>query len=264
MSTMDQQTPVRVVKKVAGHGGHHGGAWKVAYADFVTAMMALFIVLWIVGQSKSVKNAVASYFKDPTATSKTPGAGSGEGNAQSENQKILEQVRDQIRRAISDAPDLKNLADHVKMEVLGEGLRIELMESSGTYFFDVGTATLKPEAAKILAVIAQSVGALPNNVAVEGHTDSRPYSSTRGYTNWELSADRANAARRVLEVNGMRPKQIDEIRGYADSRLKNPQNPYDVTNRRVSIVVKRLKEEESAVKPAADTTSRSGAPEEGK
>src|SRR5512135_1921624 len=109
MEVNTEDVPIRIVKKKSGHGGHHGGAWKVAYADFVTAMMALFIVLWIVGQSKSVKNAVASYFKDPTATSKIPGAGSGEGNAQSENQKILEQVRDQIRRAISDAPDLKNL-----------------------------------------------------------------------------------------------------------------------------------------------------------
>ncbi len=256
MSESDQQTQIRIVKKSGGHDGHHGGAWKVAYADFITAMMALFIVLWIVGQSKQVKNAVASYFKDPTAKTKVDkgGSGSGGGVEDIEKEKILEEIRDQIRQAISAVPDIQELAGQVKMDVIDEGLRIELTESSNTYFFDVGTAKLKPQAAKILDLIAETVGKLPNQIAVEGHTDSRPYSSSRGYTNWELSVDRANSARRVLESGGLRPKQIDEIRGYADSKLKNVENPYDVTNRRVSIIIKRANEETRGRMSALDSS----------
>lgn len=252
MENSEQNVPIRVVKKKAGHGGHHGGAWKVAYADFVTAMMALFIVLWIVGQSKQVKEYVAEYFKDPGAfMENTKGGGVFEFNKMVVGERLtdelLQRQQDSIRLAgmgkeISDqlagAKGLKDLAAQVKLEIVREGLRIELLDKSESFFFDLGTATLKPEAQSILAVIAEELQKLPNKIIIEGHTDARPYSRADGYSNFELSAERANSARRLLVSRGVDSKRIDEVRGCADSRLKNPADPYDVTNRRISIIVK--------------------------
>jgi len=252
MESNEQNVPIRIVKKKSGHGGAHGGAWKVAYADFVTAMMALFIVLWIVGQSKQVKEYVAQYFKDPGAfMENTKGGGAFEYNKLSVGDRMTE---DQLRRQqdslhlqsmaqeiiqqLSGEKGLQQLAAQVKMEIVKEGLRIELLDKSDSFFFDVGTATLKPEAQAVLEVIARELGKLPNKVILEGHTDSRPYSRSDGYTNFELSADRANSARRLLVTHGVDSKRIDEVRGYADTRLKNSKDPLDVTNRRISIVVK--------------------------
>ncbi|HLP17775.1 MAG TPA: OmpA family protein, partial [Bacteroidota bacterium] len=123
------------------------------------------------------------------------------------------------------------------IELVNEGMRIELMESSEAFFFDIGTAKLKPEAEEILILLASEIGKLPNHIIIEGHTDSRPYASTDGYTNYELSADRANAARRVLLKNGVSDDNIEHVRGYANKRLRNAKDPYDVTNRRISIIV---------------------------
>ena len=251
-----KDVPVRIVKKRMGHTGHHGGAWKVAYADFVTAMMALFIVLWIVGQSKQVKEYVANYFKDPGAfMENTKGGGVFEHNKMGFGERLSEELlkRQQdsvhlqtmaqaIQQQLSDKQSLTKLADQVKMEIVREGLRIELLDQSESFFFDVGTATLKQDAIDLLHVIADALAKLPNHVIVEGHTDSRPYSNDVGYTNFELSADRANSARRMLVRNGVPLGRFDEIRGYADTRLKNPANPLDITNRRISIIVKFLSE----------------------
>ncbi len=243
--------PVRIVKKYKkGHGGHHGGAWKVAYADFVTAMMALFIVLWIVGQSKQVKDYVAEYFKDPGAfMENTKGGGAFEKSTMSVGERVTEdllkrqqekmkELADKIVEEMSKTANLKELMKQIKMEMTKEGLRIELVEESQSFFFDVGTSNIRPEAALILGVIAKQLGEIPNHVVVEGHTDARPYLGGNGYTNFELSAERANSARRVLMDKGLKTKQIVEIRGYADSRLRNKSNPLDVTNRRISILVK--------------------------
>jgi chemotaxis protein MotB len=251
METHDQ-TPIRIVKKKGGHGGHHGGAWKVAYADFVTAMMALFIVLWIVGQSKQVKEYVAQYFKDPGAfMENTKGGGVFEFNKMIVGERvaddILKRQQDSLRLAsmgreiaeqLAGEKGLKDLAAQVKLEIVREGLRIELLDRSESFFFDVGTSSLKPEAQKILAVIASELMKLPNKLILEGHTDARAYSRADGYSNFELSAERANSARRLLVTNGVEAKRVDEVRGCADSRLKNPADPYDVTNRRISIIVK--------------------------
>lgn len=247
-----QNQPIRIIKKKRGHGGHHGGAWKVAYADFVTAMMALFIVLWIVGQSKQVKEYVAQYFKDPGAfMENTKGGGVFEFNKAVVGERIMDEqlkrhedslhftaMAQEILKELGGEAGLQHLADQVEIEIIREGMRIELLDRSESFFFDVGTAQLKPEASRLLGIIAHEVAKLPNHVIVEGHTDSRPYSTADGYTNFELSADRANSARRVMVRNGVDLKKFDEVRGVADSRLKNPADPYDVANRRISIVVK--------------------------
>jgi len=249
MNRADNEVPVRIVKKKSGHAGHHGGAWKVAYADFVTAMMSLFIVLWIVGQSKQVKQYVANYFKDPGAFfESTKGGGMFQGSNLVGKEQILDEYlrRDEQKLKEMTESILKNLGkdqsvskliDQIKIDTVEEGMRIELLEATKAYFFDVGTATLKPEATRVLSIIAAEVGKLPNKVIVEGHTDSRPYSRADGYTNFELSAERANSARRVLVVNGVREHQIDEVRGYADTRLRDAKDPFDITNRRISIII---------------------------
>jgi chemotaxis protein MotB len=241
--------PIRIVKKKVGHGGHHGGAWKVAYADFVTAMMALFIVLWIVGQNKKVKESVSEYFKDPIAFMDGLSKGAGKLQTPLPDTAAGSQLKDaaeRILQEISGKPELAGLAAQIKMEIVKEGLRIELVEKSESYFFDVGTADLKPEAAEILGIIAAQIGTLKNHLVLEGHTDSRQYSRIDGYTNYELSTDRANSARRVLVRNGVALKQIDEVRGCADSQLRDTADPYAVTNRRISILIKYVSDNSSS------------------
>jgi len=251
MTRHQADIPIIVKKKrgAAAHG-HHGGAWKVAYADFVTAMMALFIVLWIVGQSKQVRQYVAHYFKDPGAFfENTRGGGMFTGNSVMTTQqnvdenlqresKHLQQMASKVLMEISKDSSLKKLMNQMVVELTEEGLRMNLYESAENAYFDIGTARLKPEAVGILAAIAAEVGKLPNKVVIEGHTDARPYSTVSGYTNFELSADRANAARRVLMTSGIRPDQIVEVRGYADTQLRDRNRPFDESNRRISIVIK--------------------------
>jgi chemotaxis protein MotB len=242
-----------VKKHKGGHGGHHGGAWKVAYADFVTAMMALFIVLWVLGQDEKVIQSVAGYFKDPIGFSTQsknilPGQGQGpkfniideqkEQIERANEVERLEAMKQQIVDELSKNPDLGNLLDQLKIEMVEEGLRIEMMESKEDIFFEIGTAQLKPEAQKLLLLIGKQVETLQNKVIIEGHTDSRPFLAQNSYTNFELSADRANSARKILVKGGLSENKIKEIRGYADSRLLNKDDPYNVVNRRISIILK--------------------------
>ncbi len=249
---------VRKVKKRGGHEGHHGGAWKVAYADFVTAMMALFIVLWIIAHNASIRESVALYFRDPGAVHKTAsGVMNGvsgirpftdskihvppvqSDSAVEEKKREAEALREageRLKEAIAAIPDLARFKDQIQITLTQEGLRIELIEQSEGLFFDIGSARLKPDAVTLLRLIASRIGQVPNEVVIEGHTDSRPYAGT-GYNNWDLSTDRANAARRVLEEGGVRDRQITSVNGYADRRLKNPARPYDSANRRVTILV---------------------------
>ncbi len=250
MAKTGHEVPIIIRKKKHAAHGHHGGAWKVAYADFVTAMMALFIVLWIVGQSKQVRQYVANYFKDPGAFfENTKGGGMFAGNSVLATQqtidenlqrdsKRLEQVAQTIKEQVQKDSSLAKLTRQMAIEFTEEGLRIELYESAENAYFDIGTARLKPEAVGILTAIAREVGKLPNMVVLEGHTDSRPYSRLDGYTNFELSADRANAARRLLMTSGVRPEQILEVRGYADRKLRDRNRPFDDSNRRISILIK--------------------------
>ena len=233
-------TPIIIKKKII-HGGHHGGAWKVAYADFVTAMMALFIVLWLMGASDQVKKAVAGYFKDPSARSVQNGSGqAGSGENLNLGKDDLGKLKQKLEAAMKQAPELARLKDQVQMTVTGEGLRIELLESEVGTFFESGNADPTGPGKDMLTMIASQLGKMPNNLLIEGHTDARPYTSSRGYSNWELSADRANSARKIMQENGVRSNQVTEVRGFGFQHLRKPDEPNSPSNRRVSIVVKYL------------------------
>jgi chemotaxis protein MotB len=266
---VSKNAPIIIIKKKKhGHHGHHGGAWKVAYADFVTAMMAFFLVMWIVGQSASVKAAVAMYFRDPGVFDKgrvggvLPGAESGvtaKDSAASVDAHdaiaALEQAAEDLRHTLEALPEFTALKDRIQIELTAEGLRIELLEDAHDGFFEVGRSGLRPEGIKLLALIAKELGKLPNQIALEGHTDSRPYVSTDMFSNWELSTDRANAARRVMQQTGLGPQQIEGVRGYADTRLRYRDTPLDARNRRISIVVRRPGSEAPTELPAATQDS---------
>ena len=238
---MENKRPVIILKKAAGHGGHHGGAWKVAYADFVTAMMALFIVLWLMNSSKQVQEAVGGYFKDPTGTSKKVGSnmrGAGENFTLTRDN--MPKLKEQLQSAIQQMADFENLKNHIEMTVTSEGLRIELSESASGTFFDTGSTKLKPDGEQLLVTLAQELGGLPNKLSIEGHTDSQPYAPSATYGNWELSADRANTARRVMQASGIRIDQITQVRGFADQHLRKPEAPLDPANRRISLIVQYI------------------------
>lgn len=253
---MDKHANVIIIRpRKRVHHGHHGGAWKVAYADFVTAMMAFFLVMWIMAQSKEVKESVAGYFRDPGAFETSRGGGEGvldggrqaavlsggaEGSAgvTSEEQRALATAADRIRQELLQVANLAELRDQIEFKLTAEGLRIDLVDQTGSSFFDSGRSALRGESAAILAVIAQEIGRLQNDVVVEGHTDSAPYGSGASYGNWELSVDRANAARRVMEDDGMGAGQVQAVRGFADTQLHLADAPLDPRNRRVSIVVR--------------------------
>jgi len=228
-----------IIKKVSGHGGHHGGAWKVAYADFVTAMMALFIVLWLMGASEPVKKSVAGYFRDPSGKKAETGNGQGGvGENISLGKQDMNQLKQKLEAAMKQAPELEKLKDQVQMTVTGEGLRIELLESEVGTFFESGSAHPTESGIEMLNMLASQLGKMSNKLLIEGHTDARPYASSQEYSNWELSTDRANSARKLMQQSGVRPDQVTEVRGYADQRLRKPDDPNGASNRRVSIVVK--------------------------
>jgi chemotaxis protein MotB len=257
---MGDKENIIVVKKINKHGGHHGGAWKVAYADFVTAMMALFIVLWILGQDEEVVKSVAGYFKDPVGFSEKMKAISimdGGLNLPTDSslnviEKIKEReseverlnaMKDSIVADLSQKGEFENLIDQIKMEIVKEGLRIDMVESNDDVFFEIGTAYLRPEAQKLLAEIGKNLQTIPNKLIIEGHTDARPYPNDgRGYTNFELSVDRSNSARRILVANGLEAGRIDEVRGYADTKLLDKNDPFNLVNRRISVIIKFITE----------------------
>jgi chemotaxis protein MotB len=235
------KAPIIVIKKKGGHGGGHGGAWKVAYADFVTAMMALFIVLWLLNTSKPVKEAVAGYFKDPSGTAdKTGSDRAGVGENFVVNKDNMDQLKQQLETAMKQVPDFDKLKDHIDMTITNEGLRIELMESAKGTFYDIGSPNLNADGQEIVIKLAQELGKLPNKLAIEGHTDANSYSKGRNYSNWELSSDRANAARRLMQLNGVSENQVTQVRGFGDQRLRKPAAPLDPSNRRISVIVQYL------------------------
>jgi len=246
----DKGQVIIIRKKSGGHGGHHGGAWKVAYADFVTAMMAFFLVMWLVGQKPAVKAAVAGYFRDPGvfdyehSTSMMPSSGTAgvEAHGSSTNlaneQKVLGEAASHIKSELLKASSLAGLRDQIEFTLTSEGLRIELIDRAGSSFFDAGHSVLRGESESVLSVIAEEIGKLSNDVVIEGHTDSLKYAPGATFGNWELSTDRANAARRVMEARGVNPGQVRAVRGFADTQLHVQASPMDPRNRRVSIVVR--------------------------
>src|ERR1039457_4392382 len=230
---MSPQNPIIVVKKVEGHGGSHG-AWKVAYADFVTAMMALFIVLWLLNTSKQIQEAVGGYFKDPTGTSKKVGNGkTGAGDFFTATKENMNELKEQLQATIHKMPILDKLKEQIEITVTPEGLRVELMESANGAFFPSGVAEPNGDWKQILTLLAHELGQVPNTISIEGHTDAKPFAPSANYSNWELSSDRANSARRVMQQTGLGPKQVTQVRGYADQRLRNPNDPEDPANRRI-------------------------------
>ena len=238
---MNELQPIIVVRKKAAHGGHHGGAWKVAYADFVTAMMALFIVLWLMSSSEQVKKAVGGYFQDPKGYGKQAGSSvANHGDSLDISVKQMERIKELLDQAMKRAPEFQKLKDHISMTVTGEGLRIELLETEKGMFFESGSALPSEFGRDLLARLAVELGKLPNKLFMEGHTDAKPFANNDGYSNWELSTDRANSARRWMQSSGIRPDQITQVRGYADQRLRNPKDPSDASNRRISVIVQYL------------------------
>lgn len=284
---------IRRVKKVQG-GGHHGGAWKVAYADFVTAMMAFFMVMWIVGISdKNQRAAISDYFNNPSATpgaAQTPAPGSngpgGPSNAMIDmrggmnrpakaseptpegkiekpprpemspqgdkglnraalreaDRKRLESLREELKQAISKSQALEPFKDQLLLDITPDGLRIQIVDKQNRPMFDLGGAALKVYTTQILHELASFIQTVPNRISITGHTDVTQYGNNKGYTNWELSSDRANAARRALIEGGMAADKIERIVGVADTALFDKQHPDNPINRRISIIVMNLQE----------------------
>ncbi len=235
---MAEAPEIIIIRKRASHGKPHGGAWKVAYADFVTGMMALFIVLWLMNASQQVQTAVGGYFKDPHGTTKKMGIQDVSTVAlPSLKKEDMQKLKEEILKSIQRIDPLNKLKNQIEITITSEGLRIELMESAKGTFFELGSAAPTPALKDLLQVLAPELGKLPNNISIEGHTDSTPYSGSKAYDNWDLSCDRANAARRMMQEQGLRPHQISQVRGFADQRLRLPEHPEDPSNRRVSLIV---------------------------
>jgi chemotaxis protein MotB len=283
---LDESQPPIIKKKKGGHGHHHATAWKVAYADFVTAMMAFFLLLWLLSTTTEVeRNGIADYFtSSPMITRSEDGSGgvmggktiSPDGAMVSDVQPLVERpmtqdpalrpgsdpVRDEtntdnkrytpekraemrkfdqaaseIRAAIEGNRDLAEMAEAVRIEQTTEGLRIQILEQQEKPLFNSGSADPLPDTKKVLREVANVINGLPNEVSIRGHTDSVPYGPGSTYTNWELSADRANAARKVLRNAGVPAARINNVVGKADTDHLFPDDPRDGRNRRISIVL---------------------------
>jgi chemotaxis protein MotB len=265
-----------IIKKKKGHGhGHHGGSWKVAYADFVTAMMAFFMVMWILGMDDKTKQAIEGYFSNPVGYKKgyssgsSPMANGAVAVAQTRNvvklvvrtaeQKKFEELAERIRERLEGNDALKRLEAKFEVTVTNEGLRIELIEGgTGDIFFARGSARMNSPAVLSLTLIADELAPLSHPIVLEGHTDGAPFGTADGYTNWELSADRANAARRLLAGTGVGAQRITEVRGYAATRLRVATDPMAAANRRISLLLPftQVPEAVEAPKTIADAAYR--------
>ena len=272
----DKKQPI-VVKKIIKKGGHHGGAWKIAFADFATAMMAFFLLLWILGfTDETQKAAISEYFENPSAAigasqapSTTPIDGPGgastsmidfggafdladenldeqpvEEIAQQAEEKRLEELLAELETAIEKSQALKPFKDQLLLDITPEGLRIQIVDKENRSMFSLGSARLQPYTREILHEIAQVINEVPNKISITGHTDARPYPG-ENYGNWELSADRANAARRELLQGGLRQDKIGRVVGLASSVLFNKEDPFSPINRRISIIVMNKRTEET-------------------
>ncbi|MET3654569.1 flagellar motor protein MotB [Dyella japonica] len=280
MSEQGEPTPI-VIRRIKRRGhGHHGGAWKVAYADFVTAMMAFFLVMWLIGAgTREQRAAISEYFKNPsmaqgTATMAPPGRmgpggastsmikmggamdmprGPGhdrlgaaaastdpkeiEKEARKQERARLEDLMQQLQAAIEKSQALAPFKDQLLLDITPEGLRIQIVDKQNRPMFDLGSAQLRPYTTTILQELAGFINRVPNRISLSGHTDDAPYTSDHHYSNWELSADRANAARRALLSGGLAEDKIARVVGLAASVPFDRANPGDPVNRRISIIV---------------------------
>ncbi|MBK1668758.1 hypothetical protein CKO28_12030 [Rhodovibrio sodomensis] len=296
----DSNRPQIIVKKKkkGGHGGHHGGAWKVAYADFVTAMMAFFLLLWLISATtEEQKEGIADYFTPSTVTQSDSGAGmilsgrtmSDEGALISDRAPVgvnmslpspsgpdndrevqdlakqlaererrnFEDAEEKLKQAVAAIPELSDLADQVLVDYTPEGMRIQLVDARENAMFKLGSAEPKQHTRDLLALVAQAIQDLPNQVAVKGHTDATPFAGGGDYSNWELSADRANASRRVLLRAGLKPDRIGRVVGRAAQDPLMPEEPENARNRRISIVLLNQDHAAEARERAAEA-ARSG------
>ncbi len=262
---MDGTRPIIIIKKKAAHGGHHGGAWKVAYADFVTAMMALFIVLWLLNTSKPVREAIAGYFRDPAGTAGQLGTstvGPGEKFVPTPvPTDEMAKLKDEIEKAMRQLPNFDKFKNQIEIKVTPEGLRIELLESATGTFFDLGVPNPNANGKELLDLLAGELGKLPNKISIEGHTDSKPFSGKHDYGNWELSTDRANSARRLMQQEGLGDKQVAQVRGFADQLLRKPESPNDPSNRRISLIVQYTDANDQQEGTTAETVKKLSQPE---
>ena len=240
-------------KKVSGHGGHHGGSWKVAYADFVTAMMAFFMVMWIMGMSAETRKSIQSYFNDPVAFNKNPptshsilpisatAAGkksSSPGDKDYDHeQKALERAEQKIKAELSKAQGVGGLDKDVKVTLTPDGLQIELVETRGAVFFESGSAVVRPQARAIIARLAPILARTGKPMEVQGHTDAAPFAGAGG--NFGLSSSRALSLMEELRADGCKESQFHQVVGYGATRLEKPEAPLDFSNRRVTILIPR-------------------------
>ena len=277
----ETNAPIIVVRRVkkGGHG-HHGGAWKVALADFVTAMMAFFMLLWLLGSTTPEQKAgISDYFQNPTAIDGVTGVsnsaidlGGGmiattssdhvpdpdtplddnskqlevEAEARALEMKQLQELKNQIEQLIDANPDVKQFRDQMLIDIMNDGLRIQIVDKENRSMFDSGSATLKPYTTKILAAMVPAIGGVDNKISLSGHTDQAPYLSVdESYSNWELSADRANAARRALVAAGLPEEKIGRVVGLGSSVPFIKDDPMNPINRRISMIVLNKKAEQA-------------------
>ena len=265
-----------IVKKIKAHGhAHHGGSWKVAYADFVTAMMAFFMVMWIMGLSDETRAQIQGYFNDPVGfmkntprsrsvipingspktkpkTDKGPSEGQIEtARSMAQQEKEAEEIRKEVSHAAESGgeadADLQGILKDVEMSVTDEGLKIEFIEREGEVFFELGSAVIRPAARKLIAKIAPVLARSGKPMLIDGHTDARAFPS-HSYDNWNLSGDRANALRRALCENGVSEKQLLGVRAHGATQPRKPEDPFHFSNRRVAILLP-FKPAEASVGP---------------
>jgi chemotaxis protein MotB len=282
-----------IVKKIkkGGHGAH-GGAWKIAYADFVTAMMAFFLLMWLLGSTtEGDKKGIADYFNSPLKLS-LMGGGSGSGDSSSvikgggtdlsrssgqvkqgevEAQRRtinLQQLKAEQRRAeaarlaalkdkvedvLASNPKLAGMKSQIRLDMTPDGLRIQIVDENARPMFDSGSAVVKPYMRDLLREIGLVLTEVPNRLTLEGHTDAVPFSAgDRGYSNWELSSDRANASRRELMAGGLADDRVLRVQGLASSNLFERDKPDSPANRRISIIVMNREAEDRLFRPGAD------------
>jgi len=273
-----------IIKRVK-KGGHaaHGGAWKIAYADFVTAMMAFFLLMWLLGSTtEGDKKGISDYFQSPLKVALAGGAGAGASNSiitgggtdltqtvgqtrvsgqdkkapalsgdkkkadrDKADAKALAELSAKIAASISSNPKLAEFSSQIKLQITPDGLQIQIVDDQKRPMFDSGSAVVKPYMRDILREIGVALSGVDNKISMDGHTDRTPYGSiTRGYSNWELSADRANASRRELALSGMPDERLARVVGMASSLLADAENPFAPSNRRISILVMTKEAEE--------------------
>jgi chemotaxis protein MotB len=225
-------------------------------------MMSLFIVLWLVSSSDQIKKAVGGYFTDPKGYAKDAGNGMKGSGSESISVKKddLGKLKDKLEQAVRDSAALRKIKEHIVFTITNEGLRVELLEGDDSTFFESGSPLPTKFGEDLLQKLAEEIGKLPNKVTVEGHTDSRPYLGRADYSNWELSADRANASRRLMQEKGIRADQVTQVRGFADQSLRNKANPKDGTNRRITLIIQYQTDPEPEPKKADPAGTQNRAP----